>query len=90
MKTHKTLPAASFSAFHLTFSAFHLTFSANDLSENEMLQQSDSSSLLKSDPTQHSPICQLLLFVSALPVLSRAKCLSQNRGCTSCIKYSAV
>lgn len=71
MKTPKTPPAVS--------SAFNLNFSENDLSENEMLRHSDSSHLLTNDPTQYSPICQLPLFVSVLPVLSQAKCLSQIR-----------
>jgi len=83
MKTHKTPPAVS-------SSAFHLSFSESDLSENEKLQQNDSSSLLANEPTQHSPICQLLLFVSALPVLSPAKQLSQNRDCKYFVKYSAI
>lgn len=82
MKTHKTPPAVS--------SAFDLSFSENDLSENEMLHHSDSSRLLTNDPTQHSRICQLVLFVSVLPVLSQAKCLSQNRDCKYYIKYSAI
>lgn len=72
MKTPKTPPAVS--------SAFNLIFSENDLSENEMLRHSDSSHLLTNDPTQYSPICQLPLFVSELPVLSQAKkSLSQIR-----------
>lgn len=82
MKTHGTPPAVS--------SDFNLSFSENDLSEKEMLHHSDSSRLLTNDPTQHSPICQLLLFVSVLPVLSQAKCLSQNRDCKYYIKYSAI
>jgi len=63
MKTHKTPPVVS--------SAFNLIFSENDLSENEMLHHSDSSRLLTNDPTHHSPICQLLLFVSVLQSSAR-------------------
>lgn len=55
-----------------------------------MLHHSDPPCLLTKDPTQHSPICQLLLFVSVLPVLSQAKCLSQNRDYEYYIKYSAI